>query len=407
MRCYTALNRPSCMQSVPRVAFFADSFHEVNGVALTSRQLDAFARRENRPFFSVHAGPEAFYAEGSVTTLQLPRGVASFALDADLSFDILMWQQHHAVEQRLRAFRPDLIHITGPSDIGILGLLLSRKLHLPLVGSWHTNLHEFAGRRLEQLLSFLPEPAPQFAGVKAEQGSFWATTLFYRAADVLLAPNKELVSLLKEKTGRPCFLMQRGVDTELFTPAKRQRSSDAFVLGYVGRLTSEKNVRLLARVEQKLIEAGITNYRFSIIGQGAEADWLRMNLRSAELPGVLKGDDLARAYANMDLFLFPSTSDTFGNVVQEALASGVPAVVTASGGPKYLVQDGETGRVCNSDEEFCRATLRLVQDEALHDRMRNAARHAALGCSWDSVFENQVYAAYRYSLRNVRSAAHH
>lgn len=393
------------MERIPRVAFFADSFHEINGVALTSRQLDSFARRHNRPFFSVHAGPEAFYAEGSVTTLQLPRGVASFALDADLSFDILLWQQHHAVEQRLRAFRPDLIHITGPSDIGILGLILSRKLHLPLVGSWHTNLHEFAGRRLEQLLSFLPEPAPQLAAEKAEQGSLWATTFFYRAADVILAPNRELVDLLREKTGHPCFLMQRGVDTNLFTPAMRQRSSDAFVLGYVGRLTPEKNVRLMAQVEQRLRKAGITNYRFSIIGQGSEADWLRGNLYSAELPGVLKGEDLARAYANMDLFLFPSSSDTFGNVVQEALASGVPAVVTTGGGPKYLVQDGVTGRVCATDDEFCNAALSLVQDRARHAAMRESARSAALGRSWDVVFE-QVYDAYRFCLQRSRSAAH-
>lgn len=393
------------MQQVPRVAFFADSFHEVNGVALTSRQLDAFARRHNRPFFSVHAGPEAFYAEGSVTTLQLPRGVASFALDSDLSFDILLWQQHHAVEQRLRAFRPDLIHITGPSDIGILGLILSRKLHLPLVGSWHTNLHEFAGRRLEQLLSFLPEPAPQLAGEKAEQGSFWATTFFYRAADVILAPNQELVDILKEKTSRPCFLMQRGIDTDLFTPAKRQRSSDAFVLGYVGRLTPEKNVRLLAQVEQTLRRAGISNYRFSIIGQGSEADWLRTNLYSAELPGVLKGDDLARAYANMDLLLFPSTTDTYGNVVQEALASGVPAVVTSGGGPKFLVQNYETGRICANDEEFCRAVLSLIRDRELHEKMRGNARAWAAGRSWDVVFE-RVYDAYRFCMQGARRAAH-
>jgi len=91
------------------------------------------------------------------------------------------------------------------------------------------------------------------------------------------------------------------------------------------------------------VQAGVTGYRFLVVGEGADRVWLRASLRNAELPGVLCGEELARAYASMDVFVFPSTTDTFGNVVLEAMASGVPPVVTDRGGPQFLVDQGTTG----------------------------------------------------------------
>lgn len=119
--------------------------------------------------------------------------------------------------------------------------------------------------------------------------------------------------------------------------------------------------------------------------------------------GVLRGEALARAYAGMDVFVFPSHTDTFGNVVLEALASGVPAVVTPDGGPRSLVQEGRTGFVAR-DEEFAEAIRRIVDDPVLHGNMRAAARQYALAASWDAVFDG-VYAAYEPVLRAMESAA--
>ena len=199
--------------------------------------------------------------------------------------------------------------------------------------------------------------------------------------------------MLHERTRRPVFLMQRGSDTVLFDPARRHRADSDFVLGYVGRVTPEKSVRLLVDIERALIAAGHGPYRFVIVGDGSERPWLEANLSRAEFPGVLKGEDLARAYANMDLFVFPSRTDTFGNVILEAHASGVPAVVTAGGGPKYLVESGINGFVASDDDAFIRAVLDLVGDPVLHRRMCGAARAHALTRSWDRVFE-QVYETY-------------
>ena len=165
-----------------------------------------------------------------------------------------------------------------------------------------------------------------------------------------------------------------------------------FVLGFVGRLSVEKNVALLKRVGEQLDAAGLANYRFLIIGHGAEEAWLRENLAKADLPGVLRGEELSRAYANMDLFVFPSHTDTFGNVVLEALASGVPAIVTPDGGPRHIIRDGETG-VIAEDGKFASAVASVLRDPERHAKMRQAARQYALSASWDAVFDG-IYAAY-------------
>ncbi|HEX3472435.1 MAG TPA: glycosyltransferase [Silvibacterium sp.] len=385
------------MSTAPRVAYFPDSFHEVNGVAHTSRQFEAFARRHALPFLCVRAGDRKprLLVEGQLQTLELRRGFLAFALDKDLSFDPGFIRHLSLIARALREFRPDIIHITGPSENGILGAALANHLHLPLAASWHTNVHEYAAKRSHWLLRHLPEARKPGAALAIERAALFASASFYSIARILFAPNPGLCQLLEKETGRPCLLMQRGVDTQLFSPAHRQRQpgDDAFVLGFVGRLSIEKNVALLAQIQQQLTSLGIADFRFLIVGQGAEEGWLRQHLPGAEFPGVLRGEALSRAYANMDLFVFPSHTDTFGNVVLEALASGVPAIVTPDGGPPSIVREGETGCIAR-DEDFAATIASILSDPALHTRMRHAARADGLSTSWDGVFE-AVYDGYR------------
>jgi phosphatidylinositol alpha 1,6-mannosyltransferase len=380
----------------PRVAYFPDSFHEVNGVAHTSRHFEAFARRRNLPFLCVRAGDraEALHEDGDVWTLELPRGVFSFALEKDLRFDPAYLRHIPVIGEVVERFRPDLVHITGPSEVGLLGAWLSQLLQLPLAASWHTNVHEYAARRSEWFLRLLPKNHSVPTGQMIEDVAMAAVGWFYATAQVLYAPNPELCRQLEESTGRPCLLMPRGVDAELFHPRKRNRKPDDRdqVLGFVGRLSIEKNVYLLVRVQRELEELGHKSFRFLIVGHGGEEAWLRERMPRAEFPGVLHGEELARAYADMDLFVFPSHTDTFGNVVLEALASGVPAVVTPDGGPKMIVRDGETGRIA-SDDEFASAVAGVLRNPEKHAAMREAARAYALTASWDAVFEG-VYEGY-------------
>lgn len=362
---------------VPRVAFFTDSFHEANGVALTSRMFAAFAKSRFHPFFSVHAGPRtAHWKRGAFETYEVANSGWALPLEHDLAFDLGFVRHRGALAKALKAFQPDLIHVTGPGHLGMLGAMLAHEMGVPLAASWHTNVHEFASRRLRAF------PAA-VAGV-AERLSLDLAIRFYKLAKVLFAPNPELVAMLASRTGKPVHLMQRGIDTDLFSPAHRPEGARPFTVGYVGRLSPEKNVRLLAE---------LGDHRLLIVGEGSEREWLRRNLRNAELPGLLHGETLARVYASMDVFVFPSETDTFGNVILEAAASGVPAIVSGAGGPKFLVEPGVTGIVARNAQDFRAAVTRLAAEPETVRRMGAAAREKALERRWSAVFQG-VYRAY-------------
>jgi len=397
------------MRVEPRVAFFPDSFVEVNGVAHTSRQLAAFAERRNLPLLCVYgAEGDGRVIAGSVTKLSLGRGNFGFKLDADFRYDLLFWRHANRAIEAAREFKANVVHITGPNDTGQLGAYVAHKLRLPLVISWHTNVHEYAARRLNKLMAALPNAWRDSLARTAERQSLRAAMRFYRLGRALLAPNEELRDLLARKTGRPTYLMRRGVDTSLFSPAKRLRSDSAFLIGYVGRLTPEKNVRLLAELERGLIEAGAGDFRFLVVGEGSEREWLERQMWRAEFTGVLRGEVLSRAYASLDLFAFPSQTDTFGNVVLEAQASGVPCLVSSRGGPKSIIRTGAdkgvSGLVADSPRGFLAAALSLMSQPERLNRMREAALARAREFSWDSVFE-QVYQAYEDCLSRVEDVS--
>ena len=387
--------KAGCWREAPRVALFCDTFHEVNGAALTCRELVAFARRRGYPLFNLRGGPaNRVFEDGSVTVHELRRAFCSLDLGAGLRADPFLLRYRSQVRESLRRFQPDLIHFISLGDCGTLAALLAREMGVPTVASWHTNVHEFAAWRLRSMLPFLPAAWRDGLSGVVERQVLALTLRFYGTSRLIFAPNPELVGMIEKGAGRPVLPMQRGIDLDLYSPARRRRADDAFVLGYVGRLAAEKNVRFLAQLEQGLLARGHRNFRFLVVGPGDEREWLEANLRHAEFPGVLKGEALAEAYANMDLFVFPSHTDTFGNVILEALASGTPPIVTASGGPKFLVQHGVTGMVGESDEAFIDSVSRLLSDRPWHERMRRAAWEDAGNYSWDAVFE-RIYEHYR------------
>ena len=388
-----------------RVCYFTDTYLEIDGVANTARQFEAYARRHQLPFLMVHGGYDSpkvirVIQDGAFTRVELPRSRFGFPLDRKHDFDLAFLRHRTRTEQILREFKPDVLHITGPSDVGILGALVAHRLKIPLVGSWHTNVHQYAERRALPLMFFLPPKWRQSLGQRVRRWSFLATSRFYKIPRVLLAPNRELIKLLEQANGKPCFMMGRGVDTDLFRPSRRNRQGWPFTIGYVGRITVEKNVEALLEIERRLQAAGVMDYRFLIVGQGASEGYLRANLQKCDFAGVLRGEELAAAYANMDVFLFPSRTDTFGNVVLEALASGVPALVTNEGGPQFIVNPGVTGYVCRTNEDFVQCIQRLKQSSVELEAMRLAARRQAESASWDTVF-SAVCRAYEVAVQNV------
>jgi phosphatidylinositol alpha 1,6-mannosyltransferase len=390
-----------------RMALFPCTYREIDGVANTSRQFAAFAKERGFPFLLVHAGPrDEVITEGSFTRVQLRRSRIKFPLDGHHEFDLLFLRHYPRLLRLVRDFSPDVIHITGPSDVGILGTLLAHNLGVALAASWQTNLHQFARCRVSRLLSSWPENLSAKLAAAAEFASFHAAARFYKIPRLLFAPNCELVELLGKTTGKPCFLMSHSVDTEVFSPAFRERPAGPFRIGYVGRLTPEKNVRFLAQLERDLLAKGNRDFRIILIGEGSEEKWLRENMQHAEFSGWLTGKDLSRAFADMDAFVFPSETDTFGLAVLEALASGVPAVVAPRGGPAYTVEHGKSGYVANHFDEFASLLTNLMTQPELHDSMRLGARHRALSISsWEQIFSGmyKTYERYAHTPAEVKS----
>ena len=274
-----------------------------------------------------------------------------------------------------------------------MGAWMAWKLDIALVGSWHTNIHEYAARRLRKSLWFMPQKMRWEFTKFIERQIRTGAKLYYTMPQVLLAPNQELVEMLQTGTPRPSKLMIRGVDTNVFSPEKRTVKDGLIRFGFVGRLRAEKNVRMLVDLEKRLLEDGYTDFRFLIVGEGDERDHLEKNMKTADFTGFLEGERLSEAYANMDVFVFPSDTDAFGNVPQEAMASGAPSIVSDKGGPKFFVENGVNGFVASDLDGFVSYAKLLLDDRELLAKMKITSREFAKTRTWESVFET-VYEAY-------------
>jgi glycosyltransferase involved in cell wall biosynthesis len=239
------------------------------------------------------------------------------------------------------------------------------------------------------VIPFVPPKSKRKIGKTIEAIIFKGLMKVYFLAQMQLAPNEELVRSIQRLTRRPSYLLGRGVDTGFFSPEMRRRDvgDKEIVIGFVGRLRPEKNVRFLKQIETALRAANIENYKFLVVGEGSERCWLEKNLRRADLTGEIFGESLARAYANMDLFVFPSQTDAFGNVVLEAMSAGVPAVVMRRGGPKFLIRHGANGFVADGEMDFIETILELLKNPQALAALGEAARRSAREHCWERVFE--------------------
>ena len=385
----------------PRVALFTDCFEESDRMSRTSRQLDKFASRNGLPFLTIHSGAtNNFERIAESRYLRLERSRIAFRFDGELFFDPLLLRHYSTVREVLADFRPDVIHVTGPGDAGLLGLYCSRTGRVPLVASWHRNVHEHVSYRLRHALPSVPLAVVRSVELLSERGALYPMKLFYRRAQVLLAPDEGILEMLHRTTGRPGWVMRRGIDTSFFSPSKRVFADGVCRIGFCGRLSTETNVRFFAELEQSLRRRTSRPFRFLIVGDGSERSWLERNLKNAEFTGVLRGAALARAYARMDIFTSPSKTVMSGTAVLEAMASGVPAVVMAKGGSRFMVEHGITGFVRAETDDFVRGALSLLTNRELRRRMALASCIHARQWSWTSVCET-VYRAYRFAVRST------
>ncbi len=289
----------------------------------------------------------------------------------------------------------DLIHVTAPGPAGIAATLLSRVTGAPLLASYHTELADYAGLRS--------------GDTALEAVARAALGAFYKAPRLVLSPSPSADASLVGLGTDPARVgrWERGVDVERFDPAKADRDAypgEIKVL-YAGRLTREKGVDLLA---ESFLRAHAPDPRLHLLlaGGGPEEAELRARLgEHATFLGWLGGEDLARAYASADAFLFCSSTDTYGQAILEAGASGLPVVAVAEGGPAALVENRHTGLLCRPDpDHLAGALLQLASSPRLRARLGAAGAANARERSWERAM-GQLAAGYHRALEPDQVAA--
>ncbi len=346
---------------------------ETDGVVTTYQNLiPRFSRAEIKVDMIAYGPHDRIDRHGNLTVIiHKPR--LPLKIDPSRWIDPGIHQSSNA--RMIYGQKYDVVQSSTPCPMGLFARRVARRNSVPLISLYHTALDQYAEIRFRKMLGYL--------GGRA-MGSFMTGWIrrYYNKADLILAPSFWVKGELEKIFKPPVDVLSRGVNTEKFHPRNRSRGNGKVHAIYVGRVALEKNLPMLVKIFE-----GRDDVELTVVGDGPYLKDMKKSLPEANFPGRLDGDALHRAYADGDIFVFPSRTDTLGNVVLEAMSSGVPAIVTNSMGPQELVDEGKTGFVVSNEEEFERALDRLIGDENLRKEMGRNAREFAKTRSWDSIYE--------------------
>ena len=386
----------------PRALVVTDTFDQINGAAGTMRRLAEWSSSHPPPSVTVvTCGPRAEMRPGLVrlrAAVDLPvpaYGDPDWRLGVPSALDVL---------DVVEASGANVIHAATPGPMGLAGLLAARALGLPFVASYHTELADYA----------LQLTGDRLAADITRRAVGW----FYSQAERVYIPTRTTGRGLMDDGIDPSrlYIFGRGVDTEAFHPeraswAMRHRlgGRSATVVLYVGRLSREKGLDVLAQAFRRAASAH-PKLELVLIGDGPYRTELAETLRGTRhrFLGPLTGSSLSAAYASADMFCLPSRTETFGQVVLEAAASGLPVIVTDQGGAHESVIDNETGLVVPADrpDALAHAIGALASDLVLRQRLGSRARAVANQRSgWPELFA-QLVASYRDVLSPTRPGEH-
>src|SRR5216117_2117995 len=360
-------------------AWFTDTLEDVNGVATTIRKMTGAAKNAGADLIVVTSRNEIRITDIPIKNF---KPIGEFELPEyelqRLSFPPILRMLDYIQREGFTE-----IIISTPGPIVLTALAAAKMLNLQTSGIYHTDFPQYI--RILTDDSFLESVAWHYM--------HW----FYGQLDIVFVNSEEYRRSWIARGFDPTKLkiFPRGLDTELFTPARRDPAffekfgvqNGEVRLLYVGRVSREKDLDVLADAYRRLRDEGLPVQLF-VVGHGPYSEAFAESLPEAFFTGYLRGKELATAYASADIFVFPSTTDTFGNVILEAQACGVPVIVSDSGGPKELVEDRTNGLITRSRDvnDFTRAIRSLVADPALRERMGNAARKSVVDRSWPNAF---------------------
>lgn len=368
-----------------RVAIFTGNYNHIrDGVSLTLNRLVAFLEEQGVPVivFGPTVDEPALEHEGEFIS------VPSIPMPGRKEYRLTMGFPDEA-QQRLHEFDPTLMHLATPDLLGFRAMRWAQQKNIQIVASYHTHFTSYLKYYNLEILELM--------GWKYVE---W----FYSQCKHIYVPSPSMADELNEHgIGNGIRIWARGVDTGQFHPDKRdpewrrQRGieDDDIVVTFVSRLVWEKNLQTFVDVAKKLGE----QIQPMIVGDGPARKELEHMLPDAHFTDFITGRELARAYASSDIFLFPSETETFGNVTLEAMSSGLPCVVADAPGSKSLVESGINGYLAppRDTKEFARCVRKIAGDEALRNKMGKTARQKALAYSWENV-NGELLESYREAL---------
>lgn len=305
----------------------------------------------------------------------------------------------------LSMFQPDVIHIATPSSLGFFALNYAKKHGIPVLSIYHTHFISYIKYYLKNLPFLINFTEAIIARTYRN---------FYNKCDVTYIPTLQIAEELKEHgiSPRNFKLWQRGINTSLFSPDKRDRSfikrltnNDYPSILFVSRLVWEKNLETLFAVYDRFQELGL-KVNFLVAGDGIAGNDARTRMKNAFFFGFLEHEILVKVYASSDIFLFTSISESYGNVVIEAMASGCVPVIARGGGSQALVDDGVTGFLCRPDEpdDYIEKIKKLLDDNSLRKKMQSEGLKFTSTLNWENLAEEyfndiENLAHYSESLR--------
>jgi phosphatidylinositol alpha 1,6-mannosyltransferase len=358
-----------------RIVYFTESLLPlVDGVSHTLNHLFGTLEEEGVDFrvYAPFRPPPEIRWSGRV------RKVRSFRFPLYRDYKVSIPGGRRIVAE-LDEYQPDLVHVASPTPMAVWAQNYARSRGIPVVATFHTHF-----------VSYFP-----YYRLRGLEPVGWRMIRwFYGRCDATYAPSTSIVEELAARGVPGVRLWSRGVDAELFSPARRDEAlrrelgaddTTPLVL-MVSRLVREKDMADLVDMDGELRRRGVP-FRLALVGGGPMERELRQQLPHAHFAGHQRGTELARWYASGDVFVFPSTTETFGNVVQEAMASGLPCVVVDRGGPPGVIEPGRSGLVAraHSGASLADGVQRLLEDRALRAAMGQAAREQAAGRSWAAV----------------------
>jgi len=359
-----------------RIAIVTESFlPQVNGVSNTVRHVVEGLTAVGHEVLVVAPGPgDTSYSGARVVRLRsvpLPR-YASFPVGLP---------DRRALADVLSRFAPDVVHLASPAVLGAAGMSVARRLGLPTVAVFQTDLVGFARQYR----------------LRADTAVWAWIRRIHSRVDRTLAPSTFTALQLRAAGVPRVALWGRGVNLDLFRPDRRNEGlrrrlapDGELLVGYVGRLAAEKQVRRLVGL------AGIPGVRLVVVGDGPEREALQRALPTAQFLGLLRGEELATAFASLDVFVHTGEHETFCQTVQEAQASGVATVAPAAGGPLDLVDDGATGLLYNPSDRhgLQRAVRSLARDPQMRARLVTGGAARVAGRTWGQVVDELVTQHY-------------